>query len=106
LSKILDGLEVHPERLQHNLHLTRGLLASENVLLALTGAGWAREKAYAHVQKAALRVQQEEIDFRDALLQDSEVRDALGPERLTELLHVEPRYDMADEILRRLDILQ
>jgi adenylosuccinate lyase len=106
LIKVLDGLEVHPERMQRNLDLTRGLLGSENVLLALTNKGWTRETAYAHIQKAALRVQREEIGFLEALIDDPDVRDALGRERLTELLHVEPRYDMAEKILRRLEIIE
>jgi adenylosuccinate lyase len=106
LIKVLDGLEVHPERMQHNLDLTRGLLGSENVLLALTNKGWTREMAYAHLQKAALRVQREDIGFLAALMDDSDVRDALERERLKELLHVEPRYDMAEKILRRLEIIE
>jgi adenylosuccinate lyase len=72
----------------------------------LTEAGWSREKAYTLVQTAAMKVLREEVSFRDALLQDSEVQSTLGSERLTALLRVEPRYDMAEEILRRLDILE
>ena len=106
LIKVLDGLEVHPERMQRNLNLTRGLLGSENVLLALTGAGWTRETAYAHVQKAAIRVQKEEIGFLDALLEDADVRAKLDRNELSKLLQVEPRYDMAEQILRRLEILE
>jgi adenylosuccinate lyase len=106
LIKVLDGLEVYPERMQRNLELTRGLLGSESVLLALTNKAWTRETAYAHIQKAALRVQREEIGFLEALMDDPDVRDVLGRERLTELLHVEPRYDMAEQILRRLEIIE
>ena len=40
LIPVLDGLEVKRERLLRNMDLTRGLLASENVLLALTELGW------------------------------------------------------------------
>lgn len=106
LIKVLDGLEVHPERIQYNLDLTRGLLGSENVLLALTQAGWTREVAYKHVQNAALRVQREDTGFLEALVQDPDVRNTLGREKLEELLRVEPRYDAADQILRRLEILE
>jgi len=106
LIKVLDGLELRPERMRRNLDMTRGLLASEKVLLALTEAGWSRETAYAHVQKAAFAVQHDEISFVDALLNDVEVLGELGRERIAELVRVEPRYDMAEQILRRLEILE
>ena len=106
LIKVLDGLDVRPERMQRNLELTQGLLASEKVLLALTEAGWTRETAYAHVQRAAQSVQREGIPFVAALVADADVKSVLGQERIAELVQVEPRYDMAEQILRRLEILE
>jgi adenylosuccinate lyase len=81
-------------------------LASERVLLALTESGWTREEAYAHVQRAARAVQADGTMFLDELLKDKDVTALLGRERLPGLLHVEPRYDMADRVLRRLGILE
>jgi adenylosuccinate lyase len=104
--RVLDGLDVRPERMARNLDLTHGLLASERVLLALTDAGWTREQAYARVQRAAMNVLSRETTFLDELLADNEIRAALSPDRLTVLVKVEPRYDMADRILRRLQILE
>jgi adenylosuccinate lyase len=106
LIRVVDGLEVHPERMQRNLDMTHGLLASERILLALTEAGWTRETAYAHVQRAALAVLANESPFLDELSKDSELIAALGRERLPELLRVEPKFEMADQILRRLGILE
>ena len=106
LIKVVDKLDVRPDRMLKNLDLTRGLLASENVLLALTESGWTRENAYAHVQRAAQAVQRDNVLFLDALTGDAEVLNALGRERLAELVRVEPRYDMAEQILRRLEILE
>jgi adenylosuccinate lyase len=105
LIRVLDGLEVRPERMARNLDLTHGLLASERVLLALTQSGWTREKAYAHVQQAAKAVLQKETAFLDELTGDEEISVVLDREKLAGLLRVEPRYDMSDQILRRLGIL-
>ena len=69
---------VHPERMAENLDRLRGLVHSQGVLLALTQAGMSREDAYAHVQAAAMRVWDEGMEFRDALMADEAVRDALG----------------------------
>lgn len=106
LLRVLDGLEVHPERMLENIKQSRGLLASENVLLALTGSGWTREKAYLHVQAAAKKVLAEKVDFLDALLTDEEVRQVLDRNRLSGLIKVEPRYNHAETVLRRLGILE
>jgi adenylosuccinate lyase len=74
--------------------------------LALTGAGWTREKAYSHVQQAAKAVLATESSFLDELSKDEEVGAVLSRSQLVELLHIEPRYDMSDRILRRLGILE
>jgi adenylosuccinate lyase len=106
LIRVLDGLDVNPQRMARNLDMTHGLLASERVLLALTGAGWTREKAYSHVQQAAKAVLATESSFLDELSKDEEVGAVLSRSQLVELLHIEPRYDMSDRILRRLGILE
>jgi adenylosuccinate lyase len=106
LLRVVDGLDVRPERMAHNLELTHGVLASESVLLALTEAGWTREKAYAHVQQAAQTALESDGSLLDELLKDDDVCAAVGRDRLPQLVRVEPRYDMADEILRRLGILE
>lgn len=105
LIRVLDGLDVRPQRMRENLDMTRGLLASERVLLALTDAGWSRDDAYARVQQAAKAVLESGSFFVEELQRDSRIVAALGAEQLAELAHVEPRYDMADSILRRLGIL-
>jgi len=106
LLRVLDGLEVHPTRMARNLDTTHGLLSSERILLALTGAGWTREKAYSHVQRAAKSVIERESSFLDELLSDGEVNAVLTRDQVVELLRIEPRYDMSDRILRRLGILE
>ncbi|MBI5059144.1 adenylosuccinate lyase [candidate division KSB1 bacterium] len=105
LIRVLDGLDIRPERMRQNLELTGGALASERILLALTEAGWTRERAYQHVQAAALFAEQNGAPMRQQISADAEVVAALGPEALAELLVVEPRYDMADLVYRRLGLL-
>ena len=53
---MLDGLQTYPNKMEHNLWRTRGLIFSSKVLLALVEAGLTREDAYVIVQRNAMRV--------------------------------------------------
>ena len=78
-AEILEGLRVFPERMRRNLEATRGVIFSQQVLLALARAGVAREAAYRIVQRHAMRAWEEGEDFRALLLTDPEVAGVLPP---------------------------
>jgi adenylosuccinate lyase len=99
---VLDGLHVYPERMRENLDRTRGLVYSQAVLLALTGAGLSREAAYALVQRHAMRTWAGEGALCDLLARDPEVQavlDAAGLDRCFDpaplLAHVDTIIDRA-----------
>jgi adenylosuccinate lyase len=73
LTGLLDKLLVYPDRMKENLDRTRGLVFSQDVLLALTRAGVSREDAYRLVQRHAMRVWKEGTDFKTLLLNDPEI---------------------------------
>lgn len=56
LTRIVDGLILYPARMQANLDLTRGLIFSSKVLLALVDTGITREDAYKIVQRNSMAV--------------------------------------------------
>jgi len=82
LGGVLDGLLVYPEAMAANLNKTRGLIYSQQCLLALTRAGMNREEAYAHVQSAAMRCWAGEADFLDILAGIPEVAANIPREEL------------------------
>jgi adenylosuccinate lyase len=55
MKRIIDGLVVNEPQIRKNLGLTRGLLSSGRVLLALVEWGMSREEAYSIVQDNAMR---------------------------------------------------
>ena len=55
MTEILDRMVVHADRMLENLKLTRGLIYSQPVLLALVDAGMDRQQAYKLVQGHAQR---------------------------------------------------
>jgi adenylosuccinate lyase len=74
---LVRGLVVHAGRMRANLDRTGGLYFSEAVLLGLVRSGLARQKAYEHVQRAALAALDGKGGFRDLLAADPEVAQRL-----------------------------
>ena len=59
LTRLLKNLQVYPENMAANLNLTRGLVFSQSLLLALIDKGLARDAAYRLVQRPAMQVWEE-----------------------------------------------
>jgi adenylosuccinate lyase len=85
MAKIIDNLLVYPEHMERNLNATRGLIFSQEVLLALTKKGMKREDAYRMVQEQAMKVWKEEKDFKALLLGSEEVMKILSKKEVDEL---------------------
>lgn len=87
---MLDGLNVYPAKMEHNLWRTRGLIFSSKMLLALVEAGMTREDAYVVVQRNAMQVWediQNAVDgpsFKDRILADEKVQELLDEGSLSE----------------------
>ena len=81
-TSLLDGLVVYPENMLKNLNLTRGLVFSGQLLLALTDKGVSREDAYILAQRNAMKVWDEGGEFRDLVLADKDIADKLSAEEI------------------------
>lgn len=101
MTRILEGLHVYPDRMRTNMEITRGLVFSQTVLLALTEAGKTREEAYAIVQRNAMRCWAGEGTFRDLLAADSECTAVVPESRLDELFEPTRMLRHVDAIYER-----
>ena len=101
LTDVIDRLVVYPERMRENLEMTRGLIFSQRVLLALTQKGMSREVAYRVVQRNAMKVWEEGADFRALLEGDPEVTALLAPEEIAELFDLGYHLRHVDTIFAR-----
>jgi adenylosuccinate lyase len=102
LNYVLKNLQVYPERMQKNLNLLRGLIFSQQVLLALVERGMTREEAYRVVQEKAMKVWQDEaLNFKDLLLQDERITSLLPPSELDALFDVNKYLQHVDYIFER-----
>jgi adenylosuccinate lyase len=98
---LIAQLVVYPERMLANLHMTKGVIFSQMVLLKLIEKGISREGAYTIVQRSAMRSWQEGIEFRELLLQDDEVKSQLRPDELAAAFNVENFLTHVDFIFDR-----
>ena len=80
LTRVLEGLVVHEDRIQRNLDLTRGLVYSQRVLNLFIEKGLERDRAYRLVQRNALKCWEEGRDLAELLAADPE--NPLAPEEL------------------------
>ncbi|MFW8636875.1 adenylosuccinate lyase [Cribrihabitans pelagius] len=101
LAGVVSKMLIFPENMLDNMNKFPGLVMSQRVLLALTQAGVSREDAYAMVQRNALKVWEERVDFRELLLADAEVVAALGEEAINEKFDMGYHTKHVDTIFTR-----
>lgn len=99
--KVLDGLQVYPERMKKNLESSHGLVFSQTVLLRLIDAGLGRLEAYDLVQRCAMKTWKGEGSLRHTLGADPEVTKRLSARELDACFSLEPYAASAREILKR-----
>ena len=98
---MIEKLRVYPERMRENLEQTGGLFDAGRVLLALVGKGVARQEAYVFVQRNAMKVWEDRVDFRTALKGDPDVSKLLSPAEIDGCFDVEHHLRHVDTIFRR-----
>jgi adenylosuccinate lyase len=103
LREIVEGLEVHQDRMRENLESSRGLVFSHGVLLALVEAGWSRDDAYRAVQAAAVRSVDGARPLLDTLRGDESVVAALGDAGLASCFDLDAVLEHAGRSVDALD---
>jgi adenylosuccinate lyase len=101
---LIDGLVVYPERMLENLGATQGLIFSGQLLLALTNKGLSREDAYDLVQRNAMRVWDEDRDFRELVKADADIKAQLSGEEIDRVFSLEHYLRNVDAIYERVGI--
>ncbi len=101
LASVVDRLVVYPENMRRNLDRLGGLVHSQQVLLALTQKGLARETAYSAVQRNAMAVWRGEGRFLEKLSADPDVGPNLTPAELEALFDESWHLKHVDTIFRR-----
>ncbi len=101
---IIGGLAVNAKRMEDNIGMTRGLIFSQRLLIALTDKGVARDDAYRMVQEPAMKSFEEGKHFYNLVKESREIRKHLSLIELSDVFSVEPYLAHVDEIFHRVDL--
>ncbi len=97
-SSLVKNWNVHPDRMEKNIHVTKGLVFSQRVMLALTKKGISREQAYQLVQKNSLEAWNNNLDFMDLILKDREISKVLTEKEIKDCFTLDPYLEKIDYI--------
>ena len=104
LRELVDDLHVHPENMERNLGLTRGLYFSQSILLALTRAGLDRKTAYEAVQRTAMKTWEGERSFAENVKAEPAIATKLSPKQIDELCSLDNHFRHVDETFSALGL--
>jgi adenylosuccinate lyase len=104
MTQILGRLVVHADRMLENLELTRGLIYSQPVMLALVDAGMDRQQAYKLVQRHAQRAIAGGPPLQTALRSDAAVAAWITRDDLSSLFDPRRQLHHVGEIFERLGL--
>ncbi|MBL7124699.1 MAG: adenylosuccinate lyase [Dehalococcoidales bacterium] len=105
-TSVMKGLQVYPQRMKKNIGLTKGLVFSQRVMLALIDKGLSRDKAYKLVQRNAMKAWKGNKQFLTLLKADPEVTAILPAEELEPLFDHQYYLRYVDEVFQRLGLTE
>jgi adenylosuccinate lyase len=105
-TSVIAGLKVFPKMMKKNLGLTKGLVFSQRVMLALIDKGLSREQAYELVQRSAMKAWQSNKNYLSLLKDDNEITTTLPEPELELLFDYKFYLRHVDEIFKRLGLTE
>jgi adenylosuccinate lyase len=103
-TSVMRRLQVFPHRMKKNLDISRGLVFSQRIMLALIDKGLSRQKAYEVVQKNATKAWKGNRNFLTLIRADAEVTGVLSLEELEKLFDYQFYLQHVDDIFLRLGL--
>jgi adenylosuccinate lyase len=105
-TSIMHGLLVYPKQMKRNIALTKGLVFSQRVMIALINKGLSRQKAYELVQRNAMKAWKGNKSFLSLLKADAEVTKVLPAKELEQNFDEKYYLRYIDDIFKRLGLTE
>lgn len=100
-TSLLDTLVVYPENMLKNIGLTRGLVFSGQLLLALTQKGVSREDAYKWTQAIATKVWDNGGEYEELIKKDADISSYLTDEEIARVFDLKYYLRNVDKVFER-----
>lgn len=101
MERVLANLQVYPDRMIENIHLTHGVIFAQRCMTILIDKGYTREQAYDLIQPLAQDAFVHKKDFRKLL----ETMNVLSEKEVASAFSLSYHLNYVDNILRRVKIL-
>jgi len=98
---IINGMVVNESNMLKNLRLTKGLIFSERVLLALIKKGLTRKQSYELVQSCAFKSMETDTEFKEVLLSDKNIKKYLTESEIEHCFDIKEMLSNINHIYRR-----
>ncbi len=100
-SELVDNMRVFPQRMIRNIEMTHGLIFSGQLLQDLVEHGAPREDAYKWVQSHAMEAWEQDLNFRERIHADANVRRYLNDAALERAFDLRRHVRYVDDIFVR-----
>ena len=104
MTNLIENLLIYPDNMKKNLELTNGLIFSQEVLLLLIKKGITREDAYEIVQRNAMKVWKDKVDFKQLLKSDKEIMSYLTKNEIDDLFDLSKIMKNINKVFERLGL--
>jgi adenylosuccinate lyase len=105
-TSIINGLNVYPKNMKRDLELTKGLVFSQRVMLALIDKGISRQESYKFVQRNAMESWRSGKKFLSLLEADKELMSRISKEELEAIFDYKFYLTHVDTIFKRLGLTE
>lgn len=106
MKNILENLVVFEDNMLENINKTYGIIFSQRVMNSLINKGLSREEAYDIVQSLAMNCFTNKLEFKEMLINDSEILKYLTLLEVEECFSIDYYMKNVDIILKRVGILK
>jgi adenylosuccinate lyase len=101
LTRMIKNLVVHEDNMAKNLEKLKGLIFSQQVLLALIAKGCSRQQAYSVTQRISLQAWNTGKSFKRLLASDQDIQKYLDSKEMEEIFSVSYHLKHVEEIFAR-----
>ncbi|TPR18908.1 adenylosuccinate lyase [Apilactobacillus timberlakei] len=105
-NKIVDSLDVFPDKMKKNLNATNGLIYSQRVMLKLIDSGMSRESAYDLVQPLTAISWDEDKQFKPLVENNATIKEHLSTSDIEDAFDYHYHIHRVDNIFKRIGLLK